>query len=225
MFIENKYSSWYFAIVKHYQNDPPIEQYEVHHIIPKSLGGNNDTSNLVKLPCKAHFICHHLLTKMTDGIANSKMTYAYSLFIHTSKNRGIKVTASQYAKVKTLAWDANRKEKQSILCSEQNSKNKRKPREERRYECHQCGNIFTLIEMTHHARKEKAFCSRICICKYSATAPRGKQNRTSPAWNKGRANPHAAVNGKKGADALSNTAKGRKRKYLDDGSWTWCKPS
>ena len=38
---------------------------------------------------------------------------------------------------------------------------------------------------------------------------------------KGRKNPIAAENGKKGAAKLSATTTGRKRKYLDDGSWTW----
>lgn len=34
-------------------------------------------------------------------------------------------------------------------------------------------------------------------------------------------NPAAASNGKKGAEKLSKTSTGRKRKYLPDGSWTW----
>ncbi|HET8688462.1 MAG TPA: hypothetical protein VFM18_17765 [Methanosarcina sp.] len=46
-----------------------------------------------------------------------------------------------------------------------------------------------------------------------------KKGRT--AWNKNKTNPLAANNGKKGATKLSQLAKGRKRKYLPDGSWTW----
>ena len=37
---------------------------ENHHIVPKSLGGNDDKSNLVKLTAREHFICHYLLTKI-----------------------------------------------------------------------------------------------------------------------------------------------------------------
>lgn len=37
---------------------------ENHHIIPRSLGGNDDKSNLVKLTAREHFICHYLLTKI-----------------------------------------------------------------------------------------------------------------------------------------------------------------
>lgn len=39
--------------------------YESHHIIPKSLGGNNLSENIVLLTPKEHFITHLLLTKMT----------------------------------------------------------------------------------------------------------------------------------------------------------------
>lgn len=44
------------------------------------------------------------------------------------------------------------------------------------------------------------------------------------AWNKGVHNPLASLNGKKAAKKLSIVAKGRKRKYFPDGSWTWYKP-
>lgn len=36
---------------------------ECHHILPKSLGGSNDKSNLINLTAREHFICHLLLTK------------------------------------------------------------------------------------------------------------------------------------------------------------------
>lgn len=37
---------------------------ERHHIIPKSLGGSNEISNLVDLTAREHFIAHLLLSKM-----------------------------------------------------------------------------------------------------------------------------------------------------------------
>lgn len=52
--------------------------YEVHHIIPKSLGGTNDKSNLAILTAKEHFICHWLLVKIypASHIGHKKMLYA-----------------------------------------------------------------------------------------------------------------------------------------------------
>lgn len=36
-------------------------EYEKHHIIPKSLGGSNCTSNLIKLTFREHYIAHIML--------------------------------------------------------------------------------------------------------------------------------------------------------------------
>ena len=49
--------------------------------------------------------------------------------------------------------------------------------------------------------------------------------RKGKPTTKGKLNPLAAQSGKKGAVKLSQKAKGRKRKYLPDGSWTWEYPS
>lgn len=49
-----------------------------------------------------------------------------------------------------------------------------------------------------------------------------------PAWNKGISTPatqYCGENGRKGAAKMSKTVTGRKRKYLEDGSWTWEYPS
>ena len=58
--------------------------YEQHHILPKCLGGNNDTSNLVLLTAREHFICHHLLVKIHPN--NRRLIHAFWLMCNT-KNR------------------------------------------------------------------------------------------------------------------------------------------
>jgi hypothetical protein len=54
----------------------------------------------------------------------------------------------------------------------------------------------------------------------------GKPNfiKGKTAWNKGKNNPNAAENGKKGALLQSIKVIGRKRKYNDDGTWSWYYP-
>jgi hypothetical protein len=52
------------------------EYCEKHHIIPKSLGGDNSKDNLVELTYREHFIRHMLLTKMTIGDDKRKMVCA-----------------------------------------------------------------------------------------------------------------------------------------------------
>ena len=50
--------------------------YENHHILPKSLGGNNDNKNLVLLTYKEHFKCHQLLPEFLYGKNKHKMIHA-----------------------------------------------------------------------------------------------------------------------------------------------------
>jgi hypothetical protein len=52
------------------------EYYELHHIVPRSLGGPDETSNLVLLTAKEHWIAHCLLSKMFFGANAYKMNQA-----------------------------------------------------------------------------------------------------------------------------------------------------
>lgn len=48
--------------------------YEVHHIIPRCMGGNDETSNLVKLTPEEHYVIHQLLAKIHPD--NKGLVYA-----------------------------------------------------------------------------------------------------------------------------------------------------
>jgi hypothetical protein len=77
MYLDNKYTRWYNKIVENANLRTIQNGYtENHHIIPRSFGGNDEPTNLVKLTAKEHFICHLLLTKMTTGNDRYKMIYA-----------------------------------------------------------------------------------------------------------------------------------------------------
>lgn len=74
-----RWQNWYNIIIENRIKNPLKEGYkEKHHIIPKSLGGSNDKSNLVYLTAKEHYICHLLLVRITqnDKIAYKKMLCA-----------------------------------------------------------------------------------------------------------------------------------------------------
>ena len=72
--------------------------HEKHHIIPKSLGGTNDSSNIVCLTYKEHFIAHWLLTKFTHGDDKRKMKHALTRMVSKSKfHKGKVVSSWQYA--------------------------------------------------------------------------------------------------------------------------------
>jgi len=74
IFNNSKYTRWYNQIIEQAKirviiNDGYSER---HHIIPKSLGGSDSETNLVKLTAREHFVVHWLLIKM---VINTKQKY------------------------------------------------------------------------------------------------------------------------------------------------------
>jgi len=65
MYIQNKYHHTYFKIINRSRNRVLSESIktEIHHILPRSLGGTNDPENLATLTLKEHWVCHRLLVK------------------------------------------------------------------------------------------------------------------------------------------------------------------
>ena len=103
MYLHNKYTSWYYCIINNAINRQLDSYTETHHIIPTSLNGDNNKSNLVELTAREHFICHWLLTKMTEGNFKIKMTHALWSMRRSSKNQerySTKITSRVYEKIK-----------------------------------------------------------------------------------------------------------------------------
>ena len=70
----NRYERFIYSLKK--QN---VEGYsEVHHIVPRSMGGTNDTDNLIRLTARQHFIAHWMLWKAYGG----KMTMAFHAMVY-----------------------------------------------------------------------------------------------------------------------------------------------
>jgi hypothetical protein len=66
-FLTNKYTRWYLRIIKSAKNKPRPGYLEKHHIIPFICGGKRGGLNAVRLTPREHYVCHRLLTKMTQG--------------------------------------------------------------------------------------------------------------------------------------------------------------
>lgn len=79
IFNDTKYTRWYWAIIEKRAITDHRQRGEFHHIIPRSLGGTDDQSNLIKLSGHDHAWCHWLLTKMTTGEDRAKMVYAFNM--------------------------------------------------------------------------------------------------------------------------------------------------
>lgn len=101
-FIPNKYTKWYSNIIESRKLMPPEGYSERHHILPRKMGGSNESCNLVRLSAREHFICHRLLPKMTLGAERNHMIFAaYALAHYRCPSRGlIKVSAKTYEVLK-----------------------------------------------------------------------------------------------------------------------------
>jgi hypothetical protein len=100
MFTQNKYNDWYYKIIDNAKTYNRVKikgeyLFESHHIIPKSLGGI-DEDNIVLLTYREHFLCHWLLTKMTDGDNKIKMELALSFMCKTPKRNKRLYTGWQF---------------------------------------------------------------------------------------------------------------------------------
>lgn len=78
MFINNKYLKHYNNLCDKARSRSAFEGYfEKHHVIPKSLGGTDDTSNIVLLSAREHYIAHKILVRITNGTSKFKMINAW----------------------------------------------------------------------------------------------------------------------------------------------------
>ena len=121
IFINNKYTRIYYRIIEKAKLRNISSYTENHHIIPKSLGGTNNKDNLVKLTAREHFVCHLLLTKMTEGNARSKMSL--SVFYLTGKGK-----ANRNNTIKRSRLYENLRKENAKFVSEQKKGCKQPPR-------------------------------------------------------------------------------------------------
>lgn len=107
MFTHNKYHSTYYRLIHRAQQrtlDKDVK-FEVHHIIPRSLGGSDNNDNLVKLTLKEHWICHRLLVKFLDDPISLRKMYN-ALFMMAVKNyRTVNGRIYQTIKENVIPWN------------------------------------------------------------------------------------------------------------------------
>ena len=79
--------------------EPSLIGYtEKHHVLPRSLGGDNSKSNLIQLSAQDHYFAHELLAKIHGG----KMWAALFLMSNSASNsaKGAKVNRINFEKAK-----------------------------------------------------------------------------------------------------------------------------
>jgi len=94
------YNKHYNLLISKSQNRSKPDVYEKHHILPKSMTGTNDKSNIAYLTPREHYIAHHLLWKIHR---TRKMFYAFWLMVtkfNNSENRKYRVSSRVYESAK-----------------------------------------------------------------------------------------------------------------------------
>jgi hypothetical protein len=88
----------YLKFIDSCKNQKIERYYEKHHIIPRSLGGTDEATNLVKLTARQHFIAHLMLSKMFKGKSSIKMHHA--VWNMVNRDKGVRTTSRTYEVLK-----------------------------------------------------------------------------------------------------------------------------
>lgn len=79
----------------------PVEGYgEIHHIIPRCLGGSDEKLNKIKISAREHYILHWLLTSIYPG--NTKLMYAFHMMHMDNEGRGRYRSSRGYQIARTM---------------------------------------------------------------------------------------------------------------------------
>lgn len=85
--------------------DREIQCYtERHHILPRCMGGDDSSDNLVRLTAREHYICHWLLARHYN---NSSLWFAFRSMNRSSKNQKRYITSRGYEEARIEANKAS----------------------------------------------------------------------------------------------------------------------
>jgi hypothetical protein len=122
------YQAIYNSLIQRGKNRTLEGYSEKHHIIPRCMGGNDDSENLVKLTAREHFIAHRLLTKIYPDNHKlksalflmsrrkiSKVYFKISSRTYEHLKKQFDLSKSSYQKGRKRPPEANEKAKQTKI--------------------------------------------------------------------------------------------------------------
>lgn len=203
---KSKYERWYYNIIAKAKCQSRSKSgdvyYEGHHIIPRSLGGDDSDENLVLLTYREHLLCHWLLYKFNEGENKAKMAYAFWAMCQLVNDHHQRVPP---LRVLESARQSHIKELSKKMSGEGNPMYGSE------------GGFFGNKHTEEHKQKISGSGNGMYGKTHSETAR--QKIATASKLRKGETKSNSM------RSKLSKTVKGRKRKYLEDGSWTWEYPS
>lgn len=104
------YTNHYEKLIQRAKNRETVNEYtEIHHIVPRCIGGTNSSDNLVRLFPEEHFIAHQLLIRIYNnhhgliyaaymmGLSRSNKKYGWLRRLHAES-----ISSLMAGKPKTL---------------------------------------------------------------------------------------------------------------------------
>lgn len=81
---------------------------EVHHIVPKCLGGSDNHDNLIRLTIREHFLAHRFLSKMYPDITGLSLAVYLMIGGSGHRNNLRVVTSRESARLRKMAIEAHK---------------------------------------------------------------------------------------------------------------------
>lgn len=81
------YQKLHDSIINHARQNPPQGTHEVHHIVPRCMGGTDEESNLIPISYRQHFILHWLWTKILPDHNGLNNAFHLMFFQNSSLSR------------------------------------------------------------------------------------------------------------------------------------------
>lgn len=94
------YLNRYITFITSLQHNNTHEYVESHHILPKSMGGTNNPTNLINLSPRQHFIAHHMLWKAYKSKETTAAFFSMTNQNNQFQHRNYKVNSKVYESLK-----------------------------------------------------------------------------------------------------------------------------
>lgn len=103
-FVMNYVKIYNDIILKSVMREPPDCYTEKHHVVPKCMGGDDSSDNMVILTAKEHYICHALLYK---AFKTQKLAFSWRMMSTDPNGNRYKSRLYKYARE---AWSRHMSE-------------------------------------------------------------------------------------------------------------------
>ncbi len=107
----------YDKFINSLKKNRDLETFEVHHIIPKCMGGGDNKSNLIKLTPREHFIAHLMLHRANPE-SKSLLKALQAMFRSDFFTHGAKLNGRKYDTMRRYAFRKTAKPSKDILYEE-----------------------------------------------------------------------------------------------------------